>query len=129
MNRSNSTRARGKNQRGAKVTNNVPRQENKKPMPGAKETSVSDEDYDEGFKENKKRVARSPPEEVQKMAARKLDKDLTETDKHKDIQINPQGESRREIDRRQLADVKECLNIDETEETDGNKAQHECRRL
>ena len=66
MNRSNSTRARGKNQRGAKVTNNVPRQENKKPMPGAKESSVSDEEYDAGFKENKKRVARSPPEELQK---------------------------------------------------------------
>ena len=72
-----------------------------KPVPEVKKGLLSDEEY---VAENKKRVARTPPETLKK-TVRNLNEDLNDSKKLEDVKVNPQGESREEIDRRQVPEV------------------------
>ena len=57
-------------------------------------------------------MARTPPETFKK-AVRNLNEDLNDSKKLKDVKVNPQGESREEKDRRQVAEVKECMDLED----------------
>ena len=92
-----------------------PNLETEKSAPGGKKCMWSDEDYEAGFAENRKRVARTPPE-IPKKAVRKLDEELDDSKKLKDFQTNPHGESREEINPRQITEVKDCMDVEETKE-------------
>ena len=124
MKRANKAKGQARNQKANKFSNNssitiFPTREIEKPVPEVKKSLWSDEEYVAGFAENKKRVARTPPETLKK-SVRNLDEDSNDGKKHKELKVNPHGESREEINQRQLAEVKECMNIEDPGETKEN---------
>ena len=113
-------KVQAKNQKGKDVkednqTSVLPNQELEKPVPDVKRGQWGDEEYAAGFAENKKRVARTPPETLKKIV-RNLDEELNESKKLRDVGANPHVETREEINRRNIADVKDCMEVEETEE-------------
>ena len=117
MKRSNKAKAQSRNQSANKFTENVPItiypcKKIVKPVPEVEKGLMPDEEYAAGFAENKKRVARTPPETLKK-AVRNLNEDLNDSKKLKDIKVNPQGESKEEMDRRQIAEVKDYMDLED----------------
>ena len=60
-------------------------------------------------------MARTPPESLKK-AVRNLDEELNESKKLKDVGANSHVETREEVNRRNIAEVKDCMDVEETEE-------------
>ena len=114
-------KVQAKNQKGKDVkedtqTSVPPNREIEKPVPDVKRGGQwGDEEYAAGFAENRKRVARTPPETLKK-AVRNLDEELNESKKLRDVGANPHVETREEINRRNIMEVKNCMDVEETEE-------------
>ena len=123
MKRANKSKMQSRNQRAFKFMENVPTtiypRKKIETVPEVEQGLLPDEEYAAGFAENKKRLARTPPETLKK-SVRNLNEDLNERKKLNDVKVNPQGETREQIDRRQIEEVKEFMNVEDPRDTGEN---------
>ena len=129
MTRSNKTKAQAaKNETTTKSTDSIlpqdnKKQENEKQNSGAKKSLWSDDpEYVSGFVETRKRVARTTPETLMKRVGHKPNNGGSSNvmNSKRTTDANPRRDVKEEIERREIAETKDCLNIQDADEIEAS---------